>query len=750
MSRDPALDTFIAEAAELLAVMEGVLLRCEQGSTDAEMINELFRAAHTIKGSAGLFGLESIVAFTHVVESVLDRARSESLPISAAAAAILLECTDHIGKLVESIAVGDEADDPALTKAAGEVLQRLAKETGYVAKDKTPKGNSSGQATARTESPSAQADAQQRSASENWHISVRFSDSVLKNGMDPLSFIRYLTTLGVIAGIVIVDDALPDMVQFDAENSYLGFELAFKSAAEKAKIEAAFEFVREDCTLHVLAPHSPIAEFAALLGGAKEGVARMAELLGQCGSLSALEVQVCLALHEGSVERVAPAAPAPAGTAGGTEDAPEASRVAPASAKSGKEEGRAAKEGKGPDNRSIRVDGDKLDTLIDWIGELIIAGAATGAIARQASLPVLNESAQQLARIVGEIRDQALKLRMVQIGSTFSRFHRVVRDVSRETGKDINLEISGAETELDRTLVEGIADPLTHLVRNAIDHGIETPEVRQSRGKSVSGTVKLNAYHDAGSVVIEVSDDGGGLKRDRIVQKATERGLIAAGQVLTDDQVFALIFEPGFSTADQVTNLSGRGVGMDVVKRNITALRGTVEVHSEAEQGTRVCIRLPLTLAIIDGFQVGVGQSQFVIPLDLVEECVEMDSGGTAAESVGHLSLHGSVLPLIHLHHMFDIRPKPGRRQSVVVVRGAGKRVGIVVDELMGELQAVIKPLSRLFSQLQGIGGSTILGTGKVALILDVPGLVERTNSIRQSTEDAWRLRQRNSAAVSA
>jgi two-component system chemotaxis sensor kinase CheA len=744
MSRDPALDTFLAEAAELLSAMEGVLLRCEQGSADAETINELFRSAHTIKGSAGLFGLEAIVAFTHVVESVLDRARSESLPISAAAAAILLECTDHIAKLVEAVAAGEQGEDPALTKAGAKVLKRLAKETGYAPARKATKGEPVTAAAAKTASHRADSDDQQRAAGGDWHISVRFAESVLKNGMDPLSFIRYLTTLGSIVGIVIVDDALPPPAQFDAENSYLGFEMAFKTDTDKAKIEAAFEFVRDDCTLHVLPPHSPIADFAALFRNAKESIQRTAEFLGQCGSLTALEVQVCLSMQEDPGEQASAQATEDTSSAAIAETDPTPA----AAAKVGKDGPRASKESKGADNRSIRVDGDKLDKLIDWIGELIIAGAATGSIARKAGLPVLNESAQQLARIVGEIRDQALKLRMVQIGSTFSRFNRVVRDVARETGKDISLEIGGAETELDRTLVEGIADPLTHLVRNAIDHGIETPEARQSRGKSATGTVRLNAYHDAGSVVIEVADDGGGLKRDRIVQKATERGLITAGQVLTDEQVFSLIFEPGFSTAEQVTNLSGRGVGMDVVKRNITALRGTVEVHSEPGRGTRVCIRLPLTLAIIDGFQVGVGQSQFVIPLDLVEECVEMESGGSAAEAVGHISLHGSVLPLIHLHEMFDIRQRPGRRQSVVVVRSAGKRVGIVVDELLGELQAVIKPLSRLFSQLQGIGGSTILGTGKVALILDVPGLVGRTHSIRQSTEDAWRIRQRTGAAV--
>jgi two-component system chemotaxis sensor kinase CheA len=734
MSRDPALNTFLAESAELLSVMEGVLLQCEQGTTSEESVNELFRAAHTIKGSAGLFGLDAIVAFTHVVESILDRARAGSLPISGEAAAILLECTDHIAKLVASVAADEESVAPELRASGSGVLERLAKETGYAPEHEATiaapaaKNKDAGGMPPGDERPGV--------TSESWHISVRFNESVLKNGMDPLSFIRYLTSLGSITGIAIVDDALPALAQFDAECAYLGFEIAFQSTEDQSRIEAAFEFVRDDCTLRVLPPRSRLDAFIALASERPESLDRLLELLMVCGSLTAQEAHDCL-------RQSAAAAPADPATA-----VPAIAGVPPAA----HEELRpVAKDGKSPDHRSIRVDGDKLDRLIDWIGELVITGAGTGLLARQAGLPALQESAQQLAHIVGEIRDQALKLRMVQIGSTFSRFQRVVRDVARETGKDIGLEISGAETELDRTLVEGIADPLTHLVRNAIDHGIETPDVRRSRGKAATGVVRLNAYHDAGSVVIEVSDDGGGLKRERIVQKATERGLIAAGQVLTDEQVFALIFEPGFSTAEQVTNLSGRGVGMDVVKRNITALRGTVEVHSEPGTGTRICIRLPLTLAIIDGFQVGVGLSQFVIPLDLVEECVELEHGadGGAQEATGHITLHGSVLPLIRLRDMFEIQQRAGRRQSVVVVRSAGRRVGIVVDELLGELQAVIKPLSKLFSQLQGIGGSTILGTGRVALIIDIPGLVARKHAMGRRRDDAARSRVRIDDLVS-
>jgi two-component system chemotaxis sensor kinase CheA len=721
MSKDPALETFIAESAELLGSMEGVLLRCEEGTADSESINEIFRAAHTIKGSAGLFGLDAIVAFTHVVESVLDQARTGKTPVNAAAAAALLDCVDHIAKLVDTTVGGDEAT-PALLEAGTVVLERLTSATGYSVAGPVKATNAANSAA----QPVTDARTGPRAAADSWHISVRFGADVLKNGMDPLSFIRYLTTFGTITGLQTVDDGLPAQEKFDAECCYLGLELGFKTDAAQSRIESAFEFVRDDCQLRILPPHSPLADFAVLLGGAAEGDPRSGERLVRCGTLTAEELSACL----------------------GGGDSPSSGAVSArvqvpvtGNAPAPPHEPRAPKNGKVSDGRSIRVDGDKLDKLIDWIGELIIAGASTASIARQAGLPVLQESAMQLAHIVGEIRDQALKLRMVQIGSTFSRFARVVRDIGRETGKDIALEVTGAETELDRTLVEGIADPLTHLVRNAIDHGIEMPDIREARGKPASGTVRLHAHHDAGSVVIEVADDGGGLKRERIVQKATERGLITDGQSLTDDQIYALIFEPGFSTADQVTNLSGRGVGMDVVKRNITALRGTVEIQSTEGKGTRVYIRLPLTLAIIDGFQVGVGHSHFVIPLDLVEECVEIVAPATLeAEPVaGHISLHGTVLPLIRLRDMFEIKHKAGRRQSVIVVRNAGKRVGIVVDDLLGELQAVIKPLSKLFNQLQGIGGSTILGTGKVALILDIPGLVQRMHTLERSATTSSR-----------
>jgi len=328
----------------------------------------------------------------------------------------------------------------------------------------------------------------------------------------------------------------------------------------------------------------------------------------------------------------------------------------------------------------------------------------------------------RLAALVEEVRDSALQLRMVRIGATFNRFQRVVHDVSRDLGKDIELVIEGEDTELDKTVVEKIGDPLMHLVRNAMDHGIESAEVRQANGKPARGTLKLNAFHDSGAIVITVSDDGGGLPRERILAKAIERGLVEAGHNLSDAEVHALIFEPGFSTADKVSNLSGRGVGLDVVKRNITALRGTVSIDSIEGKGTTMSIRLPLTLAIIDGFLVGVGDSVYALDLETVEECI------TFSAEVGHdfTNLRGEVLPFIRLRDLFSIGGHPAKGEHIVVLHHAGQKAGLVVDHLLGEAQTVIKPLGAMFAQSPCISGSTILGSVDVALILDVPQLVRQ------------------------
>ncbi len=731
MDLDQALQTFIVEGRELLAEMEAALLRVSEEDDPDESINAIFRAAHTIKGSAGLFGLDDVVAFTHVAESLLDQVRGGAIALGDNLIELLLACGDHIATLIDAVDSGAAPLDTQVI-LAGEALVASLNEhmAGAIV------GANRGQAPVAASCASLAGDVLESfdSASfgagamgsdtglevgvDHWHISLRFGENVLRNGMDPLSFIRYLATLGTIEHVVTLPDRVPVLDALDAEACYLGFEIAFKSDADKATIENVFEFVLDDCLIHIVPPHSQIARYIELIGQLPEEPSRLGEILVRCGSVTPRELELALQTQRLSEP---PDLVGSILTAEG-KVAPQVVEVAAAKQKQVKE----AKAIESQAAQSVRVDADKLDRLINLVGELITAAAGANLVARRSRNAELQEFNSTLVNLVEEVRDSALQLRMVKIGGTFGRFRRVVHDVARELGKDIELRTSGEETELDKTVVERIGDPLMHLVRNAMDHGIDSPELRAERGKPAQGTVALNAYHDSGSIVIEVSDDGGGLNRDKILAKAIERGLVEAGRSMSDDEIHGLIFEPGFSTADQITNLSGRGVGMDVVKRNITALRGSIAITSQPGLGTTVSVRLPLTLAIINGFQVGVGKAVFVVPLDMVDECVTF-MGETDRD---YTDLRGQVLPFIRLRELFDISaaheaPAPAR-QNIVVVKHAGQKFGLVVDMLMGEAQTVIKPLSRMFSQVKGISGSSILGSGEVALILDVPVLLQQ------------------------
>lgn len=691
MNMDDVLQTFIAESRELLLQMEDALLQIEKSPQDLDTINGLFRVAHTIKGSAGLFGLMPIVEFTHVAESVLDRVRSLEVRVDEALSALFLDARDHIGQLIDLLAEDgnlDRLDEPV--RAQGQALiERLSLYLDAAVSTPAP----ALQAPAPADEPGA--------SPGHWHLSLRFGPDVLRNGMDPLAFLRYLSTLGRLLHTVTLFDGLPPMTAMDPETNYLGFELALASDASLEVIDGAFDFVREDALVRILAPNATVQACRTHLDGLPEDNATLVELLVRCGTLT--EAQALLVTQD-------------------AEQAPVETRSEPDVQESTTPPVKAGKSAASNEGNLIRVDAAKLDQLINLVGELIIAGAGANLVAVRSGIGEMIESTSLLSRLVEEVRDSALTLRMVQIGATFTRFQRVVRDVSKELGKDIVLHIGGGETELDKTVVERIGDPLTHLVRNAMDHGIEPASTRLQRGKPAQGTVRLNAYHESGSIVIEVSDDGGGLAKDKILAKARERGLVGEGQQPSDKDILNLIFEPGFSTADQVSNLSGRGVGMDVVKRNITALRGSVSLESEVGQGTTVRIRLPLTLAIIDGFLIGVGKASYVIPLNMVEECIELaPQRGT---ETGYLDLRGEVLPILRLRDMFDVQEPGGSRENVVVVQYAGLRAGLVVDRLQGEFQTVIKPLGKVFGDAHGLGGFTILGSGAVALILDIPNLL--------------------------
>lgn len=718
---DPIQQAFVIESSELLQQMEDHLLQLESDGSNAETINSIFRAAHTIKGSAGVIECTYVVEFTHVLENLLDRMREGLIAPSSELIELLLASADHLRRLVGCVEK-QELPDVSLDEAGQALHSRLQQVLGQ-----QPPAVPEQRTAAREVIQVAGGEME----SDHWHISLRFGHDVLRKGMDPANFLRYLAELGEIISLTTLPDALPDAADMDPESCYLGFEISYRTDADKARIESVFDFVRDDCIVHIWPPHSKLSDFIGAINALPEDVMRLGEILVKSGALTqreleqGLQAQAAPALPGADEDCEESAAPPKIGEVLVNQGAVAAEVVEAAAHRQSK-----VAEKKSLESRLIRVQAEKLDQLIDLVGEMVIAGASANLLAQRSGETALIEATSVMSRLVEQIRDHALQLRMVQIGETFQRFQRVVRDTSRELGKEIDLVISGGDAELDKSMVEKIGDPLMHLVRNAIDHGIETPEIRVGKGKPANGTLRLNAYHESGSIAIEIIDDGAGLNRDKILQKARERELIGAAEGLTDSEIFSLIFEPGFSTADKVTNISGRGVGLDVVKRNITAMRGQVEIESEPGRGSLFRIHLPLTLAIIDGFLVGVGKSAYVIPLSSVVECMELsldESAGVHEQS--YINLRGEVLPFVRLREMFEIDDAGGKRENIVVVNYAGRKIGLVVDELMGEFQTVIKPLSNIFRHIKGIGGSTILGTGEVALILDVQSLVAMLTS---------------------
>lgn len=644
-----ALPAFIEEARGHLQSLEALLLELESDPANRELLDALFRSAHTIKGSAGIFGVLAVVEFTHHVETLLDQLRAGKQALTPDLSTLLLECSDQIRALIDAAQSG-QADDPAMCAAREEIVLRLQAAYGY---------------TAPAQPASSDAVPHVAAAAGLWRIDVRFGSELFRNGMDPVAILSYLRGLGTFADAAGDAGAIPDLDAIDPESCYLACRFSLDSTEPRERIESAFSFVRDDCTLTIEAP--------------------------------------------------AMATPPPAQLP----------------AKMGSEPVRCKEPAKSVDDASyIRVQADRLDAVINLLGELVIASAGASLLARQTRQSTLIEANQQIGMLVEEIRDSTLQLRMVPIGDTFARFRRMVRDIAAKLGKDIALEIRGGDTELDKSVVEHIVDPLMHLVRNALDHGIEMPDDRVLAGKPAQGKLTLSACHEAGSILMRIADDGRGIDRQKVLARARERGLVAQDATLTDAQIVRLIFEPGFSTVDQVTDLSGRGVGMDVVRRNIEALRGSIELSSEPGRGSCIEIRLPLTLAIIDGFLVGVGPSKFIFPLESVIEVIEGREVAVQCDDFGRkvAGLRGQLLPVVDLRRLYELESAPVERSSIVVIRTGTLRFGVLVDVLLGQHQTVIKPLARIFGGLRGISGSSILGNGEVALIFDVAALGERAS----------------------
>jgi len=710
---------FLDEAADMLQQFEEALLVMETSPDDSENLNAAFRAAHTIKGTAGLFGCEAVVLFTHEVETLLEGLRSGKLAVTEDISAALLEGSDQMGALLEEVRTGEQSPAvQARSAVLGERLRQLHGAGGAAAKPVAAKPVAE-EVELLPEDDAASAGC--------WHLSLRFGQDALRNGLDPLAFIRYLATLGSLQGCKTLTDGMPALDTLDAESCHLGFELQLQADCGQEDIERVFEFANDDCSVHIVPPGSGPDAFEALLAQRCEGDAEARERLKAVWAELGVKTQAPARAATPVATAATPAA-VPAAPESPAAPAPEAAAAKPAPAAAAATDRRTGRDRRGVpgETRFVKVRADKLDHLIDLIGELVIAGSGAQMVASQEASAAFLEATQRVSELVQATRDGALALRMVPVGETFARFQRVVRDTSKQLAKDIEFVITGGDTELDKSMVELIADPLMHLVRNSLDHGIEVPADRVASGKSPTGRLGVNAYHEGGSIVIEVSDDGRGLRRDRILAKAIERGLLPEGANPSDAEVWQLIFAPGFSTAEKVTDLSGRGVGMDVVKRNIEALRGQISLTSFEGKGTTTQIRLPLTLAMIDGFLTTVGGVHYVLPLSVVSECIAVPKEciSDPTRTCGTFDLRGEVLPYLDLALFYGVTPGDAQRRSLVVVRDGQVRIGLVVDRLLGEHQTVIKPLAGIFKHLKALAGSTILGSGDVALVLDMQGLM--------------------------
>ncbi len=685
MQHDQQKEAFREEAAELLIDLEKALLELEDAPDDAEIVGKVFRAMHTIKGSGAMFGFDDISAFTHEVETVYERVRGGELRADAQLVSLSLAARDHIHAMLNT----PESVEEATTRELIDAFRRYLPDSEG-ASGPTPAAHSC-------------ATGQKKCI---YRIRFRPAHDLFLRGTNPVSLLNELRELGP-CRVVAHTDALPSLGDVDHEGCYAAWEIVLATDQGIEAIRDVFIFVEDDCEL-----------FIDLVDDGDElrndEVKRIGEILIERGDLSAEDLSAAITSRKRLGELLV-----------------EAKLVSPekvAAALAEQEVAREVRRESAPQAdslTSIRVPADKLDALVDLVGELVTIQSRLSQTAAGRDDTELTLIAEEIERLTAELRDQTLKIRMLPIGTTFSRFKRLVRDLSQELGKQIELQTAGGETELDKTVIEKLGDPLVHIIRNSIDHGIEPPEARRDGGKPPCGTIRLGAEHSGDSVVIEISDDGAGLDPEAIRRKAVEKGLIGEQEELAERDLFQLLFAPGFSTAKKITSVSGRGVGMDVVKRAIEALRGSIELTSVKGRGTTIRIRLPLTLAIIESLLVRIDDAPYVIPLAQVEECIELSRQDVKNAHGRHLvRVRDCLVPYIPLRERFGIDGEPPAIQQVVITRCNGTQVGFVVDRVVGEHQTVIKSLGRMYRDMRELSGATILGDGTVALILDIEQLM--------------------------
>ena len=677
-------ETFFVEAAEHLDAMEAALLQLDGAHDDRELLNTIFRAAHTIKGGSGTFGMQAVAQFTHVVENLLDRLREGGLAVTEHLIELLFSSLDIMQGLIAS-----ERDGSATPENLDTVLAALEQ----IHSPASPAANAVLHPVAATVTGN--------STSAIYEIEFHPSMDFFRSGQDPLLLVREVGELGTIENCVLSSARLPELGALDPEECYVGWKLQLRTDAGRSAIEDVFAFVDTNSQVKINQLATP--------------------------TTSVTEAQPA----QSSTVQASSASPSPT---------PSTPPEKPSAVANSVEKKPAAKTGAAGDSETVRVDRRRLDELINQIGELVIGVSMVEREVLAVNNGNESSAMMQLGKIVRDLQELSLSLRMVPIGATFQKMARVVHDISRKLGKQIDFVTEGDDTELDKSVVDKIGDPLIHMVRNAADHGIELPEVRTASGKSPTGRVTLRAFQQGGNIFIELTDDGKGLNREVLINKAVERGIVAPGENLSDNDICNLIFQPGFSTAKEITDISGRGVGMDVVRRNVEELQGSVQVRSTEGQGSTMTVRLPLTLAILDGLLVQVHSEVYVIPLLSVVESISLEPGDirmlvTAGEVI---MLRGEVIPVISLCSLMQGESigDGTQKRLLVIVEDQGRRLALIVDELLGQQQVVIKNLEANFRKVPGVAGATILGDGCVALILDICGIASLHMERKQDIEN--------------
>ncbi len=709
---DQLKQTFREEAFELLSDLETTLLELEETPEDPELVGRAFRDLHTVKGSGAMVGFDNVAALAHEVENFFQLARDGKACIDKRVIALTLSTCDQVRAMIGEENEGGEDSLKVSTAEIIKAFQLLALETetsvsntGQEKQDasanKAVKGDFSGYASYRV------------------HFAPK--PRLFRIGANPLPLFKELQELGECV-VVAQTSSIPPLPDIDPEECYLSWDIILTTDQGVNAIRDVFIFVEDECDLSITEIEGST--------DISEGIdyKRLGDILVDRGVITTENLEKALHGHKRIGERLV--------EAGAVDHDHVNSALAEQEhiLKMRREHALADRVS------SVRVPAAKLDDMVDLVGELVTAQARLSQLAAEVQNPRLIEVAEEFERLTGQLRDKTMSIRTLPIGTIFSGFRRLVRDLSDDLGKEVKLTTKGAETELDKTVIERINDPLVHLIRNAIDHGIESPQAREAAGKPRAGTLHLEAVPSGAHVLIRISDDGAGIDLDRVREKAMRQGLISSETELAENDLYNLIFAPGFSTAEQVTNISGRGVGMDVVKKSIQALRGSIEVESKRGAGTTITLKLPLTLAIIEGLLVNIGTNAFVLPLATVEECVELSAGAAAlSERRRMVNIRGEAVPYVRLREIFAVEGARPNIEQIVVARVDGHKVGFVVDEVIGDHQTVIKTLGKLFENIPDISGATILGDGAVALILDVPKLLKNIENDYRSEMNADR-----------